>query len=98
MWSMIYAKYGVERVGEPQLGDIVVTWRGKREQQIGHVRIFLGIIKPDTWLMIGGNQQGPYGDNVSIKDAIVRPDYNLVSVRVPPEPMRPTDAHSLLAA
>jgi uncharacterized protein (TIGR02594 family) len=93
LWSMAYAKWGTERVGEPQLGDVVVTWRGKREQQIGHVRIFLAIVKPDTWLMVGGNQQGHLGDDVSIKTAVVRPELNLVSVRVPPEPItRPDNA------
>jgi hypothetical protein len=37
MWSMIYAKYGGRKGRRTPAWRHVVTWRGKREQQIGHV-------------------------------------------------------------
>jgi hypothetical protein len=91
LWSWYVAKWGTERQGDPEMGDVVVTWRGDRSQQLGHVQIFLAPAVEDRgWLVIGGNQS----NTVSIIDRRIGP-HNLVSVRIPPEPTRPEDGLSI---
>lgn len=87
LWSHIYAQWGTERIGEPIHGDVVVTWRGQKEQGLGHVRVFLAKDHKDNWVCIGGNQS----NSVSVTSSIIRPDFNLVSVRVPPPPITRPD-------
>lgn len=91
LWSIAVAKWGTERVGGPELGDVVVTWRPDPfraipDGQLGHVQIFLGVLNNHStsngsWLVIGGN----VNNTVAITDRIIRPNFNLVSVRIPPD-------------
>jgi uncharacterized protein (TIGR02594 family) len=97
LWSQIYAKWGTERQGDPALGDVVVTWRGQKGQGLGHVRIFLAKDHKDNWVCIGGNQS----NSVSVSASLIKPGFNLVSVRVPPEPTGPSNElylHQIVSA
>lgn len=52
---------------EPQIGDLVVFWRGSKDSWKGHVGIYMN--KVDNWIFVlGGNQSNsvsvmPYSDS-----------------------------------
>lgn len=51
-----YLNWGNERQGEPQLGDIVVLWRGPKDDGVtGHVGFYIRQDKDYVYLL-GGNQ------------------------------------------
>ncbi len=81
-WSWAYATWFEPVLGKPQPGDIGVTWRGKKEDQIGHAFIICDQIMPSFVEGIGGNQS----DAVNIKT--IRVDQRLLGFRRPTEKWR----------
>jgi uncharacterized protein (TIGR02594 family) len=49
-----YKNYG-DPIGKPQIGDIVVFWRGSKDSWQGHVAFYAGETK-DMIKVLGGNQ------------------------------------------
>ncbi len=44
-------------ITEPQIGHVVIFWRGKKSGWTGHVGLFAGFDKDKTWIFVlGGNQ------------------------------------------
>lgn len=59
-----WLKVGLE-VKEPQIGDVVIFWRGSRSSWQGHVGIFYGFTPSGKYIrVLGGNQ----GNAVNIKN------------------------------
>lgn len=87
-WSIGWKAFGSPREGDPQPGDVVVTWRQDPMRKLpdgslGHVQIFVGIDHDKRlWRVIGCNQS----DKVSEITRLIGP-HNLVAVRIPPEPI-----------
>ena len=62
----------------PQLGDVVVFWRNKKNSWEGHVGLFAGISIDNKILVLGGNQ----GNMIDIAAyPIVSPTFGLLGYR-----------------
>lgn len=46
-----------EEIKKPQIGDVVILWRGSKEGALGHCGIFISEIE-NTIYILGGNEDG----------------------------------------
>lgn len=59
-WSLGWLRFGIECI--PQLGCVLVFFRGEKAKQIGHVAFYLSE-EGDDFVVLGANQS----DTVSVK-------------------------------
>jgi len=51
-----------EEIIEPELGDVVIFWRGTKDSKLGHVGLYINVQKPLVY-SLGGNQENMIGIN-----------------------------------